>query len=291
MDEGLVAILRDREPDVAISIGKTRPSPLAGMAVLVVDEKVHQSRLEKGSGINAVAATLFHVLPHGLRPADLAGAGESGGIAGTFGGMFLQRPDQAGKFLAVFPEPGIVRNHHERVLRMEDAGGLHERIDHQRRGWQQRADQILKDFTHDRVLDFVLQPLGGVFVERANRVAAAVFSGEVKRDGLPEAPGPKRRQTAPDAIEVEDRNLYGSGPEIPVVVAVEPAFGRAGPEPFSGNHQVRPGARGRNRSVDSGARLLGIFLRRSFGRNRKSEPQREQDGEPPWRHPWQDRFS
>ena len=172
VDEGLVAILRDREPATAIAVGEPRPSPLAGMAILVVDEKVHQSRREKGSGIDAVAATLFQVLPQGLRAAHFPGTGKPGGIVRAFGRMFLQRSDQAGEFLAVFPEPGIVRNHHERVLRMEDAGGFHERIDHQRRGWQQRADLVLKNLAHDRVLDFVLQPFGGVLVEGANRVAA-----------------------------------------------------------------------------------------------------------------------
>ena len=194
--------------------------------------------------------------------------------------MQLQRPDQTRELLAIFPEPGIVRNHHQGVLRMEDAGGFHERIDHERRGRHERADQVLEHLPDDRVLDVVLQPLGGVLVEGPHRVAAAVLAGEVEGDGLPEAAGAQRRQAASDGVEVEHRDLDGSGPEIAVVVAVEPAFRGAGPEPFSGDDQVRLRAGRRNRPVDPGSLGGRSLLSRRSGRNCERERQCRRDRAP-----------
>ena len=246
-----------------------------GWRSLSPDQQVHQARLEVGPGVDAVATALFHVLPHRLRPADLAGAGEPRGIVRAFGGMFLERPDQPGELLPVLAEPGMVRNHHQGVLRMEDAGGLHERIDHQRRGGHERADEVLEHLPHDRVLDVVLEPLGGVLVEGPDRVAAAVLPGEVEGDGLPEAAGPQRRQAASDGGEVEDRDLDGRGPEVPVVVAVEPALRRAGPEPLSGDNQVRLRSRRRDRPVNPGALGGWILLSGHGDRNREGERERD----------------
>ena len=120
---------------MAIPVGEPRPSPLAVMTVLVADEKVHESRLEKGSGIDAVAGAVFEVVPQLVGSAHLPGIGKAGGIVRAFGRMLLQQSYQARKGSAVLAEPGIIRNHYERVPRMEDAGGFHQRIDHEGSRW------------------------------------------------------------------------------------------------------------------------------------------------------------
>ena len=273
VNEGLVAILRYREPGMAVAIREARPPPLSEMTVFVIDEEVHQARLEKGPRIDAFARAVLQVIPHGLRPADLPGSGEPGRIVGPLGRVQLEGPDQPGEVLPVLAEPRVVRDYHERMLRMEDTGGLHERIDDQRRRRHQRADQVVKNFTHDCVLDRVLQPPGGILVKRPNRVPAAVAPREVKGNGLPESAGSKWRQPAADLVQVENCHLDGGGPEIPVVVSIEPALGRTGPEPLSGNHQVRPGARGRNRSVDPRSRRKCILLSLGSGGNQQREHQ------------------
>ncbi len=247
------------------------------MAVLVADEEVHQLRLQVGAGIDAVARGFFQVLPQLLGSVDLAGTGKAGSIVHSFGRVFLQRAYEAGKLLAVLPQLRIVRNDDEPVFGMKDAGGFHQRIGHERPCREERGDQVLQQVVGDRALEFVPDPLGGILVEGANRVPAAVLSREGKGDGLPEPAGAQRRQAASDAVEVEDRDLDGGGPEIAVVAAVEPAFERPCPEPCPRNHRVGRGAVRRDGPVNPPSRGRGVFPRRGVRRNAESGRQREQD--------------
>ena len=224
------------------------------MAVLVVDEEIQQSRLQKGSGVDPVAGRFFQVLPQLLGAADFAGAGKARSITQTFRGVLLQRPDKAGKVLAVFLQARIVGNNDEGMLGMEDAGRLHQRIYHQRPRWQKGTYLILENVVHDGVFEFVPNPFGGVFIERANGIAATVFPAKVKGDGLAKATGAQRRQAAADAVEVEDRNFDGGGPQSAVIAAVEPAFKAAGGEALPRNHGMGPHAWRRWGALDSVSR-------------------------------------
>ena len=271
VDERLVAILGDREPGVAVAIGKARPSPLPGVTVLIADEKVHQPGLEEGPGVDALTGAVLEGLQHALGAADPPRAQEPRSIVRALGGMHLQRPYQAGIRVSVPPEPGVVRNHHEAVLRMEDARRLHERVNHQCTGGQQRTYKIVHHVGRERVLDIIGQPSGGVLVEGANRVPDAVLSGKVEGHGLSHSAGSKRRQATSDAVEVENRHLDARGPEVPVVLSVEPPAEWGGTKPFAGNHQVGSGTRRRNRSVESGAGRQRILLGRDHDRNRQRE--------------------
>ena len=80
------------------------------MSVLVVDEEIHQSCLEKGPAINAITGALFQALPEPIRSVDVYRSGETGSVVRTLGGMELQRAYEAGKLLAILAEPGIVRD-------------------------------------------------------------------------------------------------------------------------------------------------------------------------------------
>ena len=158
---------------------------------------------------------------------------------------------------------------------MEDTSGFHQRINHECPCWQKRADQVLKDVIDNGILEFVPYSFGGIFIQGTNRIAAAVLSCKVKRDGLSESAGAKRCQAPSYAVEVEDRNLNRGGPEVPVIAPIEPAFEPASPEPFPWNYHVGPGTLRRNRSVNPVSWSRGILLRCGFCRNRKSEHQQE----------------
>ena len=92
------------------------------------------------------------------------GTSKAGRIVWPFRRVFLQHAYKAGKFLAILSQPGIIRNNYERMLGVEDAGGLHQRIDYEPRGWQQRTDHVLQDVVHDRILEFVPYSFSRIFI-------------------------------------------------------------------------------------------------------------------------------
>ena len=97
----------------------------------------------------------------------------------------------------------------------------------------------------------------------------------MKGDGLAKATGAQRRQAAADAVEVEDRNFDGGGPQSAVIAAVEPAFKAASGEALPRNHGMGPGARRRRGALDSVPRRGLILLRFCCRGERKSQCQAE----------------
>ena len=51
IDKGLVPVLRNGQPRVAVAGRKTRPAPLAPVPVRIADEKIDEPRLEIGPGV------------------------------------------------------------------------------------------------------------------------------------------------------------------------------------------------------------------------------------------------
>ena len=94
--------------------------------------------------------------------------------------MLLQHTYEACEAAAVLIQSRIIRNDDECMPGMQDTGGLHQRIDHERSRWQHRTDQIVKDVAHNRIRDFVGHPSGRILIQRANGVPAAVPARKVQ---------------------------------------------------------------------------------------------------------------
>ena len=228
-----------------------RPFPLAGVPVDVVEEEIHQARLEQRAGVDALASVAVDQLPERVAVDDLEGAGKSLAVRGLSGREFdLAEP--AGELLRVLAEDRVVRHHHELRRRVEDAGGLEQRGRDHRGGRMLGADLVTDDFRRERSL----QSLGKVrkLVHRAERVFLSVPGLEAQRLRLHAATLLPGHEPAGEAMQVEHRNANGRGPEDAIILAEEEIVQAAGGVFTAGGDGHAIGTRDRRWRTDSGLR-------------------------------------
>jgi hypothetical protein len=124
---------------------------------------------------------------------------------------------------------GRIVGHHDEVLRgVQHACGVEKPIRHDVAGGMGRRDLVLHDALGDGILQVRRQHRLGVLVDAAERPVAAVPALHREASGLLAPDALHGRQTAREALEVEDVEADRRRPQHAIVAAEEEAMRSAG---------------------------------------------------------------
>ena len=214
--EGLVAVVRDREPGTALP--RAAPAPLQLVAVPVADQHVDQACAQERARVDALARVLQLPLVQLRRAQHLVDSRELRRRVAAARDL-LERAEHAGERLAEPAEAVVVGHHEERRLRVQHAHPVQQRPDDQRRGGQLGGRLILEHAAHERGPQHAGQQLRRQLVHRAEAVLAAARRLELERERLHPATLVDDREPAVVPAQVEHRDTDRRRPQAPVVFA------------------------------------------------------------------------
>ena len=174
---------------------------------------------------------------------------------------------EAGTHAVVAPEARVVRRQqHDARLRVQHAGSVEQRCDHQRPTGMRRADLVLNHVPGKGRPQLGRQRQCGILVNRAEHVLSSILAQEAQHLRLAPAAATGRRQPAREAGQVQHLDLDGCPPQVAVVGTQEQAMQPSCAVARSRHHGL-PGRRRRR-----GRCLPGEAHRRERRREPETEP-------------------
>ena len=229
--EGLVPVLGQRPPGL---VPRPQVAPLEAVAVPVAEEEVEQPGAEVRRHVDVHVAR-GPVPPELLRGDDLVRAEESAVAIRSRQRVLVDRPRLAAEGRAELAQRGIVGHEDDLGIRVDDAGRLGQRRDHERRAGVVGHRLVLEDPGRPALAPLLGQDLGRVLVQRPEGVAAPVRAFQGEAQALHAAHLPHGREAAGVGAQVEHRHLDRRRPhravglaEPELVEAPRGVFGAAG---------------------------------------------------------------
>jgi hypothetical protein len=148
---------------------------------------------------------------------DVEGALEARVSLGAAARVLVDLAREPREILPELAERGVVRHDHQLLVRVQDAGGLHQLVGDQEGGRVIGRHLVLHQLARPGVLQLLGQDAGRVLVDRAERVVPAVPTLEGEPLRLAPAHAHDRLQAAREALQVQDLDLDRGRPQRPVV--------------------------------------------------------------------------
>ena len=232
--ERLIPVPGDRPPGLLAAFFEADPAPLIEVAVPVSDQDVDQPRTQIIPRIDFLAGAFVQPDEEVDGVRDLPASGN-----GALHPLFEQ-PQHAGKSGTELAEPRIVRHHGKLRGRMEYAGGLEQRRDHERGARMHGAGQILDDVADRRFPRLGIEHPGGVLVHRSKAPDASVPALEAEALRLLAPAAALRTEPAVERLQIQDRHLDGRGPNLAPLRAKEEPGEPARLVPRPGRERLSP---------------------------------------------------
>src|SRR5690606_11341811 len=124
VDEGVVAVLRNRDPPTEIPTVVACPPPLSVVSIPVTHEHIHQASLQEGAGVDTIVEILVKMLEEPIGPGYGDGVMEEGAVPRSLVRMPLEGPEETGELVTELAEARIVGHHHQLGLGVEHPGGI-----------------------------------------------------------------------------------------------------------------------------------------------------------------------
>ena len=211
--ERLIAVARNRPPEMLASFREADPAPLVEVAVPVSDQDVDEARAQVVAGIDLLVRALLQPDEQVQRIRNLVGA-----FHVVFDPLFEQS-QHACKRLAELTEGRIVGHDCELRCGVEDAGRLEQRCDHQRGDGMDGAGEVLDDVPQDRSSRLRIEQSGRVLVDGAKHPGAFVAALQMNVGRLEAAAAPLGPQPPVECLEIQNGDIDRRGPQVAPLLA------------------------------------------------------------------------
>ena len=210
--ERLVAVARDRLPEALAVLLEPGPAPLEDVPIPVSHEDVDQPGAQVGARVHPLVAPVLEPVEEGQRVRN------HGRFLEPALDPLLQEPEHAG-VLVELAEAWIVGQDRELRRRMEDAGRVEQRWDHQRAVGLRGARLVLEEVADPGVARVGVERAARLLVDRSERPGVAVAALEVQVDRLHSPREAIRAEPSVEGIQIEQRHLDWGGPRVAPVLA------------------------------------------------------------------------
>ena len=224
-----IAIAGDDPPDAPLALVQQDPSKLTDVPVPVSHQDVDQAGAKVVARVDVLVAAAVEPLEEGERLLLLLDPRKA-----VLDPLFHQ-PEHPGEGSSVLAESWIVGHHHQLGRRVEDAGRLEERRDHQRAAGKIRAGHVLGEPADQSPARIWIENAGRILVDRSERPGASVGAFEAQLGRLQPAALTLGKQPAVKRRQIEDVDFDGRVPGLPPVGAQEQAAEPSGLVAGAGN--------------------------------------------------------